>query len=275
MKVPKLAFVVLCVLSLTALAYNFHFHNIPSEMYMDAWKWDDWYCPSDYTDFTNDTDFQQHVFKYVNVSANLEEPVKISTNNIGRDWFQEVYDSSWGHEIDIKYGDDFYRIQAWSQKAYYPSSSEHAILWLINLSTLALWGYVVFTLSEEWKVSKFKLALIVLLIATIVWGIAFYHTVQEYRKYREWLESDELWEIIEKYSLREPWWMWNGMRYICVTGMFLLLAWVSFIWVALEKLSKRLSERKKPAVNPLGASHRLPPSEGQKENKRIEGAEKK
>ena len=108
------------------------------------------------------------------------------------------------------------------------------------------------------KLSKFTLAFMVLLIATIVWGIVFYYTLQEYHKYLEWLESQEWWELYEKWGLLKPWWMWNGMVYVIVAGMFLLVAWVYFITVALEKLSKRLSERKKPAVNPLEACS--PPS---------------
>jgi len=99
------------------------------------------------------------------------------------------------------------------------------------------------------KVSKFKMAFIVLLIVTIIWGIAFYHTRQEYHKYVEWIESDEC-PIREKLMYK-----WDGIgvyeerfggRYIYGTAPFLFIAWFSFIGYL-------LSERKKPTVNPLEA----------------------
>ena len=118
------------------------------------------------------------------------------------------------------------------------------------------------------KVSKFKLAFIVLLIATIIWGSAFYHTLQEYRKHREWLESEEC-PIIERLKYLwdglEPYWLWNGGKYVCSAGIFLFVAWIGFIVTVLEKLS----ERKKPAANLLEARSRLAQGEGQKENENI------
>jgi hypothetical protein len=100
--------------------------------------------------------------------------------------------------------------------------------------------------------SKFKLAFIVLLIATIIWGIAFYHTRQEYHKYLEWLESDECppmeklryqWDGIGVYEEK------FGGRYIYGTAPFLLLVWFFFIGYF-------LSERKKPTLTVLEACHR-------------------
>ena len=106
--------------------------------------------------------------------------------------------------------------------------------------------------------SKFRLAFIVLLIAMIVWGIAFYYTLQEHRKYITWLQSEEC-PISERLKyLWDGWeyayWRWNGGKYVCLTAPFLLVAWICFIAVAIGKLS----ERKKPAVNPLEACS--PPS---------------
>jgi len=49
--------------------------------------------------------------------------------------------------------------------------------------------------------SKFKLAFIVLSIATIIWGIAFYYTLQEYRKFVEGLS-----ELERMWGLWDPWW---------------------------------------------------------------------
>jgi hypothetical protein len=116
------------------------------------------------------------------------------------------------------------------------------------------------------KVSK--LAFVVLLVATIVWVIAFYYTLQEHRKYIAWLESEEC-PIRERLKyLWDGWesayWRWNGGKYVCLTAPFLLVAWICFIAVAIGKLS----ERKKPTLTALEACHRPAPSEGQKENKR-------
>ena len=136
----KLAFIVtLCVLTLTVLAYNFYFRNIPSEMYMQAWKWAEGF-PDNYTDLTDDLDFRIRVFDYVKESVSIGEPMRVFSFNTGKDWFQEIYDSNWSHDIDIEYGGNFYSIQTWYQKTYYPSLLEHAILWSINVSTLALWA---------------------------------------------------------------------------------------------------------------------------------------
>ena len=72
--------------------------------------------------------------------------------------------------------------------------------------------------------NRFKLAFVALLIATIVWGIAFYLILQEYREYIEGLsELERIWGIIT------PWWDWNGMPYVILAGMGLLVAWALLI----------------------------------------------
>ena len=102
------------------------------------------------------------------------------------------------------------------------------------------------------KMSKFKIVFIILLIATIIWGIAFYYTFQEYRKYIAWLQSEEC-PVRERlkylYGWVTPYWDWNSGKYVCFTVPFLFSAWIGFIATAVGKLS----ERKKPAVNPLEA----------------------
>jgi len=94
------------------------------------------------------------------------------------------------------------------------------------------------------KMSKFRLTFIVLLIATIVWGIAFYYTRARAR-------------------LRTRWYLWNGGIYIVVSGWFLFLAWFGFFGYLLSEkvyphFKHRLSKMKKPTVNPLEACS--PPS---------------
>jgi hypothetical protein len=89
-----------------------------------------------------------------------------------------------------------------------------------------------------------KLAFLVLVISTTVWGIAFASTLREYQKYlEEWRHSD--WS---EWGLANPYWMWNGGTYAFVTGEFLLLGWVAFLWNLLAAKVyphlKRWSEKK-------------------------------
>ena len=93
------------------------------------------------------------------------------------------------------------------------------------------------------KVSKFKLAFIILVTATIIWAIAFYYTLQEYH---ERISQEPL----SEWELRKPYWLWNGGLYVCVAGGFLFVAWICFIVVAIDKFL----ERKKPTLNVLEAS---------------------
>lgn len=151
-KITFLASLVL--LTFTVLAYNSYFHRIPSEMYVQAWRWATGSTPDNYTDVTNDMNFRLHVFPYANASVELGESIQISEISTGRYWFQEVYDSPW-HNIDIKYGDDFYLVSVWYQQAYYPSLLEYIALWSINISTLALWGlFVAFILAPRIETQK-------------------------------------------------------------------------------------------------------------------------
>ena len=70
----------------------------------------------------------------------------------------------------------------------------------------------------------FKLAFVVLLIVTIVWGIFFYRILQEYREYIEGLsELERIW------GTPTPWVDWNGMPYVILAGMVLLIAWALLI----------------------------------------------
>ena len=95
------------------------------------------------------------------------------------------------------------------------------------------------------KMSKFKLAFTVLLVATIIWGAAFYYTLQGYREYCEWLD-EQPWS---KWDLREPYWTWNGGKYVAVTGVFLLFTWIGFIIGTLGKTLARVSERRKTVLS--------------------------
>lgn len=74
------------------------------------------------------------------------------------------------------------------------------------------------------KLSKFKIAFIILSIATIIWIIVFCHTLWEYHKFVEGLDP-----LIRKWGLWDPWWRWNGMPYVLLAGNCLLVTWVILI----------------------------------------------
>jgi hypothetical protein len=85
-------------------------------------------------------------------------------------------------------------------------------------------------------VSKFKLAFIVLLIATIIWGITSYYTLQEYRKYCE--------RFRESGEPPNQYYAWNGGLYVTIATSFLLVVWIPFIGYSLgEKVYPCLKQR--------------------------------
>jgi len=72
------------------------------------------------------------------------------------------------------------------------------------------------------EISKFKLAFAVLSITTIIGGIAFYYTFQEYRRYYEDFRGADG-------ELPNPYYAWNGGLYVTVTTECLLFLWIPFI----------------------------------------------
>jgi ABC-type branched-subunit amino acid transport system permease subunit len=72
--------------------------------------------------------------------------------------------------------------------------------------------------------NRFKLAFVALLIATIAWGILFYLILQEYREFVEGLS-----QLQRMWGYWTPWWRWNGMPWVIVAGICLLVAWVLLI----------------------------------------------
>jgi len=81
--------------------------------------------------------------------------------------------------------------------------------------------------------NRFRLAFVVLVIATIVWGIVFYYTLQEYYKFVEGLS-----ELERMWGLWDPWWRWNGMPQVIVAGICVLYAWVLLIRSYLSSKNK-------------------------------------
>ena len=72
------------------------------------------------------------------------------------------------------------------------------------------------------EISKSKLAFAVLSINTIIGGIAFCYTFQQYRRYCEGFGGAEG-------ELPNPYCTWNGGLYVTITTEFLLLLWIPLI----------------------------------------------
>jgi len=79
--------------------------------------------------------------------------------------------------------------------------------------------------TKKRKVSKFKLVFIVLFIATVIWAMILYYTLQGYREYCEWFD-EQPWS---EWGLREPYLSWNGGFYVFIAGACLLAVWFGFI----------------------------------------------
>ena len=92
------------------------------------------------------------------------------------------------------------------------------------------------------KMSAFKLAFVVLLIATVILGISFCYTIQEYSRYCEWFRASEG----NEGQLPNPYYSWNSGFYVTIATEFLILIWIPFAWYSVRErvypyLKQRLS----------------------------------
>lgn len=91
--------------------------------------------------------------------------------------------------------------------------------------------------------NRFRLAFVMLTVATIVWGIMFYYILQEYHKYVEGLS-----ELERMWGLWDSWWCWNNMPYVIIAGIGLFCTWVLLIASYLSSESKRKAHRKQAII---------------------------
>jgi hypothetical protein len=151
-KIEKL--LLLAFLTLTALAYNYQFHNIPSYMFLNAYKLSQ--TPGEYADVTEDGDFRTRVIEYIIACDVIRTGMVIREYDLPYDWLKNASDSSRGYDMTIKYFDDFYFLQV----RYYPdfqrTSIEHDILWAINIFVAVGWLYFVLTETplKKWRMRK-------------------------------------------------------------------------------------------------------------------------
>lgn len=152
----KISLLLLVFLTLAVIAYNFQFHNIPSSMFLNAYKLPEWEIPVDYVDVTKDDGFRTWVIDYVIACNITRTSMKVGEYDLPYLWLKNASNSSKNYDMTIKYFDDFYFLQV----RYYPDFQrtlvEHSVLWAINITTIVAW--ISFTLTEtplkKWRMRK-------------------------------------------------------------------------------------------------------------------------
>ena len=83
--------------------------------------------------------------------------------------------------------------------------------------------------------NRFRTFAVMLLVATIFWGVLFYQSIQEWRKYvKDYYERCEIerQRVLEEHGLRvyfglpTLYWAWNGGGVILLSGCVLLCSWI-------------------------------------------------
>jgi hypothetical protein len=142
----KVSPLLLVFLTLTVVAYNYQFYNIPCSMWLNAHKLQfPMLTPSEYVDVTEDTKFCVQVFDYVRACDIIRTGMKIEEHDLPYEWLKNASNSSENYDMIIKYFDDYYFLQV----RYYPDFKrtpiEHGILWTINIATITAWLYFILT----------------------------------------------------------------------------------------------------------------------------------
>lgn len=145
MKIGSL--MLLLLLTLTVVAYNHQFHNIPCSMYLNAYKLPErgFYLtlpkilPAEYMDLTNDTVFRISVIDYVKASDTLRDLIKIPKLSTAEWWLENASNSSKGYDMTIKFFDESYFLQVRYFKDYQRTILESSVLWTINIITIVAW----------------------------------------------------------------------------------------------------------------------------------------
>ncbi len=164
----KIGYLTLLVfLTLTVVAYNYQYHNIPSSMYLNAYKLSEPHrvtefylklpslgIPHEYRDVTHDGGFRCCVIDYVKASDTVRDLIKIPKLSTAEWWLGNASNSSKGYDMTIQFFDDSYFLQV----RYYPdflrTHLEHEILWTINIVTVVAW--IPFTVSSIQKLKAEK-----------------------------------------------------------------------------------------------------------------------
>ncbi|MDH5634316.1 MAG: hypothetical protein OEY30_00665 [Candidatus Bathyarchaeota archaeon] len=150
----KISLLLLVFLTLTVVAYNYQFHNIPSSMFLNAYKLSQ--IPYGYVDVTEDGHFRAWVIDYIIACDVIRTGMTIEEYDLPYDWLKNASNPSKNYDMTIKYFDDFYFLQV----RYYPdfqrAPAEHGVLWAINITTIVAWFYFVLTETplKKWRMGK-------------------------------------------------------------------------------------------------------------------------
>ena len=85
---------------------------------------------------------------------------------------------------------------------------------------------------------RFKIAFVILLVATIVWTLACYLHVQAYNRMIDEKKQQVGEEFFNRFFDYPPVWMWRHGDVLLLIGFFMFFAWTGFC-VELIKLRKR------------------------------------
>jgi len=157
--------ILLVCLTLTVVAYNYQFHNIPSSMYLNAYKLSEPHrvtefylklpslgIPHEYRDVTHDGGFRCCVIDYVKASDTVRDLIKIPKLSTAESWLENASNSSKGYDMTIQFFDDSYFLQVRYYQDFLRTHLEHEILWAINIVTVVAW--VLFAVSSTQKKSE-------------------------------------------------------------------------------------------------------------------------
>jgi len=163
LKIGKL--LLLIFLTLTVVAYNFQFHNIPSSMFLNAYNLE----PKRLTYFhvtlpskgipnlgfrnvTDDISFRV-VLDYVIASDAISYPIKVPEHCSS--WFKDASNFP-EYDITVKYYNDTYFLQVRYLPDFQRTPAEHEVLRAINITTIVAWFYFILTETplKKWRMRK-------------------------------------------------------------------------------------------------------------------------
>lgn len=153
MKIDRI--LLLLLLTLIVGAYNYQFFNVPSSMYLNAYKLSlseeelgrvqfRITLPSqgvlhEYINLTDDSDFRVQARDYVVASDTVRDLVKIPEGSSAEWWLKKASNSPQGFDATLQFFNDTYFLQV----RYFPNllrtPSEYNILWAINSMTIIAW----------------------------------------------------------------------------------------------------------------------------------------
>jgi hypothetical protein len=163
MKVKIDLLVLLLLLTFIAGAYNYQFFNVPSSMYLNAYKLSlseeelgrvqfRITLPSQgvpHINLTDDSDFRIQAYDYVVASDTVRDLVKIPEGSTARWWLKNASNSSQGFDATLQFLNDTYFLQVRYLPDFQRTPSEYNVLWWINVTVIIAWVLSVAQLVHE------------------------------------------------------------------------------------------------------------------------------